>query len=256
MIASNPPLLRRVRRKILRKVMEWMPPPGGIAMCQAGDVQIAREEEASMKEVTIVGVDLAKRVFQLHGAAADGTVVFRKKLSRAQFLPFLAARPACTVAMEACATAHHWGREIGRLGHRVRLIPPAYVKPFVKRQKNDTADAEAIAEAAARPTMRFVAVKTEAQQARATTFRARDLLVRQRTQLSNALRGHLAEYGVVAAQGMVSSSSGWRRPWRRLRVCRRRSARSRACILSRSPCVPRRSRSLSVRSASRRHGVR
>jgi transposase len=105
--------------------------------------------------------------------------------------------------MEACATAHHWGREIGRLGHTVRLIPPAYVKPFVKSQKNDTADAEAIAEAAARPTMRFVAVKTEAQQARAMTFRARDLLVRQRTQLSNALRGHLAEYGIVAAQGML-----------------------------------------------------
>ena len=155
------------------------------------------------ERVTIVGVDLAKRVFQLHGATADGTVVFRKKLSRAQLLPFLVAQPACTVAMEACATAHHWGREIGRLGHAVRLIPPAYVKPFVKRQKNDTADAEAIAEAASRPTMRFVAVKTEAQQARATTFRARDLLVRQRTQLSNALRGHLAEYGVVAAQGMV-----------------------------------------------------
>jgi transposase len=156
-----------------------------------------------MKEVTIVGIDLAKRVFQLHGAAADGAVVFRKKLSRAQLLPFLAAQPACIVAMEACATAHHWGRQIGRLGHEVRLIPPAYVKPFVKRQKNDTADAEAIAEAAARPTMRFVTVKTEAQQARATTFRARDLLVRQRTQLSNALRGHLAEYGIVAAQGMV-----------------------------------------------------
>jgi transposase len=156
-----------------------------------------------MKEVTIVGIDLAKRVFQVHGAAADGAVVFRKKLSRAQLLPFLAAQPACVVAMEACATAHHWGREIGRLGHEVRLIPPVYVKPFVKRQKNDTADAEAIAEAATRPTMRFVAVKTQAQQARATTFRARDLLVRQRTQLSNALRGHLAEYGIVAAQGMV-----------------------------------------------------
>ena len=155
-----------------------------------------------MKEVTIVGVDLAKRVFQLHGAAADGSVVFRKKLSRAQLLPFLAAQPACTVAMEACATAHHWGREIEQLGHAVRLIPPVYVKPFVKRQKNDAADAEAIAEAASRPTMRFVAVKTEAQQARVMTFRARDLLVRQRTQLINALRGHLAEYGVVAAQGM------------------------------------------------------
>lgn len=156
-----------------------------------------------MKEVTIAGLDLAKRVFQLHGATADGSVVFRKKLSRNQLLPFLAAQRPCTVAMEACATAHHWGREIGQLGHSVRLIPPAYVKPFVKRQKNDSADAEAIAEAACRPTMRFVAVKTEAQQARAMMFRTRDLLVRQRTQLSNALRGHLAEYGVVAAQGML-----------------------------------------------------
>ena len=156
-----------------------------------------------MAEVTIVGVDLAKRVFQVHGAAADGSVVFRKKLSRTQLLAFLAQQPVCTVAMEACATAHHWGREIARLGHAIRLIPPIYVKPFVKRQKNDAADAEAIAEAASRPTMRFVAVKTEEQQARAMIFRARDLLVRQRTQLINALRGHLAEHGVVAAQGIA-----------------------------------------------------
>jgi transposase len=156
-----------------------------------------------MEEVTIVGVDLAKRVFQLHGAAANGSVVFRRKLSRDQLLPFLARRPRCIIAMEACATSHHWGREIEKLGHCVRLIPPIYVKPFVKRQKNDAADAEAIAEAAARPTMRFVALKTEEQQARAMIFRARDLLVRQRTQLINALRGHLAEFGVVAAQGVA-----------------------------------------------------
>jgi transposase len=156
-----------------------------------------------MKEVTIVGVDLAKRVFQVHGAAADGSVVFRKKLPRAQLLSFLAQQPICTVAMEACATSHHWGREIATLGHAIRLIPPVYVKPFVKRQKNDAADAEAIAEAAARPTMRFVALKTEDQQARAMIFRTRDLLVRQRTQLINALRGHLAEHGVVAAQGIA-----------------------------------------------------
>jgi transposase len=143
--------------------------------------------------------------FQLHGAAVDGSVVFRKKLSRTQLLAFLAKLPACTVAMEACATSHHWGREIGKLGHAVRLIPPIYVKPFVKRQKNDAADALAIAEAASRPTMRFVAVKTEEQQSRAMIFRTRDLLVRQRTQLINALRGHLAEYGVVTAQGIVNA---------------------------------------------------
>ncbi|MES0151953.1 IS110 family transposase, partial [Mesorhizobium sp. M0012] len=141
-----------------------------------------------MKEVSIVAVDLAKQVFQVHGAAAEGSVVFRKKLSRSQFLAFLSRQPACLVAMEACATSHYWGREIMKLGHTVRLIPPIYVKPFVKRHKNDAADAEAIAEAASRPTMRFVAVKSEEQQARAMIFRARDLLVRQRTQLINALR--------------------------------------------------------------------
>jgi len=156
-----------------------------------------------MEQATMIGIDLAKRVFQAHGAAADGSVVFRKKLSRSQLLTFLATQPRCTVAMEACATAHGWGREIGRLGHEVRLIPPIYVKPFVKRQKNDAADAEAIAEAASRPTMRFVAVKSEEQQARSMIFRTRDLLVRQRTQLINALRGHLAEHGEVAPQGIV-----------------------------------------------------
>jgi transposase len=154
-----------------------------------------------MTEISIVGIDLAKRVFQIHAAAVDGAVVLRRKLTRAQVLPFLAKLSPCTVAMEACATAHHWGREIARLGHAVRLIPPIYVKPFVKRHKNDAADAEAIVEAAIRPNMRFVAVKSEAQQAGAMVFRPRDLLVRQRTQLVNALRGHLAEYGIVAAQG-------------------------------------------------------
>jgi transposase len=142
-----------------------------------------------MKEVTIIGLDLAKRVFQAHGARADGSVAFRKKLSRSQVLDFFGKQPRCIVAMEACATAHHWGRAMGELGHEVRLLPPAYVKPFVKRQKNDAADAEAIAEAAVRPTMRFVAVKSEQQQARAMVFRTRDLFVRQRTQLINALRG-------------------------------------------------------------------
>lgn len=157
-----------------------------------------------MTEATIIGVDLAKRVFQVHGAETNGAVVFRKKLSRGQFLAFLASQQNCKVAMEACATSHFWGREIEKLGHEVRLIPPAYVKPYVKRQKNDATDAEAIVEAALRPTMRFVAVKSETQQASGAIFRTRDLLVRQRTQLVNALRGHLAEYGIVAAQGIVN----------------------------------------------------
>lgn len=151
--------------------------------------------------VSTIGLDLAKNVFQVHGADAAGAVVFRKQLRRGKVLGFFTRQPACLVAMEACASAHYWAREIGKLGHTVRLIPPAYVKPFVKRQKNDTADAEAICEAACRPTMRFVAVKSEEQQASAVVFRARDLLVRQRTQTINALRGHLAEYGLVVARG-------------------------------------------------------
>lgn len=154
-----------------------------------------------MSEVTIIGIDLAKRVFQLHGARYNGSVAFRKKLSRGQLLAFIARHPKCVIAMEACATAHGWGREFGKLGHEVRLIPPVYVKPFVKRQKNDAADAEAIVEAALRPTMRFVAVKTEDQQARAMLFRTRQMFVGQRTQMINALRGHLAEHGLVAARG-------------------------------------------------------
>jgi transposase len=161
------------------------------------------KEKASMEKATIIGIDLAKRVFQVHGAAQDGRPVFRKKVSRAQLLGFLAKQSPAVVAMEACATAHGWGRAISGLGHEVRLIPPIYVKPFVRRQKNDAADAEAITEAASRPTMRFVALKTEEQQARSMIFRTRDLLVRQRTQLMNALRGHLAEHGIVAAQGLA-----------------------------------------------------
>jgi transposase len=161
----------------------------------------SQKEGVSMSKVTIIGVDLAKRVFQLHGAHQEGSVAFRKKLSRGQFLAFLAQQPKCVIAIEACATAHGWGRKFEKLGHDVRLIPPVYVKPFVKRQKNDVADAEAIVEAALRPTMRFVAVKSEDQQARAMLFRTRQMFVGQRTQMINALRVHLAEHGLVAARG-------------------------------------------------------
>ena len=156
-----------------------------------------------MFEVSIIGIDLSKNSYQLHGAGSDGSVAFRRKLPRGKVLSFLASVPRCVVAMEACGSAHYWGREIGALGHQVRLIPPVYVKPFVKRQKNDAADAEAICEAAQRPTMRFVAVKSVARQAGAMRFRVRDLLVRQRTQAINALRGHLAEFGIVAPKGRV-----------------------------------------------------
>ena len=154
-----------------------------------------------MDEVSTIGVDLAKHVFQLHGADAAGRAVFRKQLRRGELLRFLGSLEPCVVAMEACSSAHHWGREIARLGHEVRLIAPAYVKPFVKRGKNDAADAEAICEAVQRPSMRFVAVKSEARQAAALVFRTRDLLVRQRTQAINALRSHLAEFGIVAPKG-------------------------------------------------------
>ncbi len=155
-----------------------------------------------MKDASIIGVDLAKNVFQLHGSGPDGSVVFRKKLSRVQFVEFMERHPHCVVAMEACASSHHWGRTFESLGHAVRMIAPIYVKPFVKRHKNDAADAEAIVEAALRPTMRFVPVKSEVQQAQAMAYRSRDMLIRQRTQLVNALRGHLAEFGIIAPQGL------------------------------------------------------
>lgn len=155
-----------------------------------------------MGEVSTVGIDLAKSVFQIHGADASGAVLFRKKLRRDQVLAFFSTLPQCVVAMEACASAHHWAREIAAFGHDTRLIPPAYVKPFVKRQKNDMADAEAICEAAQRPTMRFVKGKSAEAQASAVVFRTRDLLVRQRTQLVNALRGHLTEFGYIVRQGV------------------------------------------------------
>jgi transposase len=154
-----------------------------------------------MKEVSIIGVDLAKQVFQLHGATAEGEVVFRKKLSRKQFIAFMQTQPRYKVAMEACATAHHWARTLTDQGHEVRLIAPKFVKPCVKNQKNDMADAEAIAEAASRPTMRFVEVKSPAQQGLGMIFRLRDLLVGQRTQTVDALRGHLAEFGLVTGKG-------------------------------------------------------
>src|SRR5262244_1100629 len=156
-----------------------------------------------MEQATTIGLDIAKHVFQVHGADAAGHVLFRKRITRVKLLGFLAAQAPCVVAMEACAGAHYWAREIGKLGHHVRLIAPAYVKPFIKRQKNDAADAEATCEAAQRPSMRFVPVKTEEQQANGIVFRARDHLVRQRTQCVNALRGHLMEYGHIFPKGIT-----------------------------------------------------
>ena len=152
-------------------------------------------------EITTLGIDLAKSVFQLHGVDCNGAVVLQKKLRRGAVLDFLASLEPCLIGMEACPTSHFWAREIAVLGHEVRLIPPAYVKPYVKRQKNDAADAEAICEAVTRPNMRFVPVKTEDQQAVLVLHRSRDLLMRQRTMILNAIRAQLAEFGVVTAQG-------------------------------------------------------
>ena len=155
-----------------------------------------------MGEVSTIGLDLAKHVFQVHGVDEQGAVVVRKPLRRSAVLKFFAALSPCTVGIEACSTAHYWARELASLGHTVRLMPPAYVKPYVKRGKNDAADAEAICEAVMRPTMRFVPMKSAEQQANAMIYKVRELLVRQRTQLINALRSHLAEMGIVAAKGV------------------------------------------------------
>ncbi len=155
-----------------------------------------------MTKDTMIGVDLAKNVFQLHGASMSGEARFRKKLSRPQFVKFMSEHPPAAVALEACASANFWARELAWLGHEVKLIPPHYVKPFVKRQKNDAADAEAIVVAAQRPEMRCVEPKSEDQQARGVLFRGRDRLVCQRTELVNALRAQLYEFGHTDPQGI------------------------------------------------------
>ena len=155
-----------------------------------------------MSEVTTIGVDLAKNVFQVHGVDVAGEIVIRRQLRRRQVLSFFQKQPRCLVGMEACATSHYWAREIAALGHVVRLMPPRYVKAYVKRNKNDAADAEAICEAVTRPNMRFVAIKSEQQQSVLMLHRTRELLVRQRTMLVNALRAHMAEFGMVARVGL------------------------------------------------------
>ena len=155
-----------------------------------------------MSEITTIGLDLAKHAFQIHGIDAQGTTVLRKRLRRGQVLAFFSRIPRCVVGLEACATAHYWARKLGALGHEVRLMPAQYVKAYIKRNKHDAADAEAICEAVGRPTMRFVPVKTAEQQATALLHRGRERLVRQRTMLVNALRAHLAEFGIVAARGL------------------------------------------------------
>ncbi len=155
-----------------------------------------------MNKISMIGLDLAKNVFQVHGIDASGRVVLRRQLRRGAVEKFFAKLPPCTVGMEACGSAHHWARVIGSYGHQVRLMPPAYVKPYVKRNKNDGRDAEGICEAVSRPTMRFVPVKSVEQQATLAVHAVRALLVRQRTMAANALRAALSEFGIVAAKGL------------------------------------------------------
>jgi transposase len=161
--------------------------------------RITRNREPSMSEITTIGLDLAKHVFQVHGVDAEGTTVLRKRLRRGQVLAFFSRIPRCLVGLEACATAHYWARELAAVGHEVRLMPAQYVKAYIKRNKNDAADAEAICEAVQRPTMRFVPVKTAEQQANQLLHRGRELLVRQRTMLVNALPHQLDAFAAVDA---------------------------------------------------------
>src|SRR5437762_10996831 len=154
-----------------------------------------------MQTVTTIGLDIAKSVFQVHGVGADGQVVVRRQLKRRYVLAFFQKLPPCLVGIEACASAHHWSRELQALGHTVKLMPPAYVKPYVKRHKNDAADAEAICEAVTRANMRFVETKTPEQQSCLMLHRTRHLFIRQQTAVINAIRAHLAEFGIVAPVG-------------------------------------------------------
>jgi hypothetical protein len=154
-----------------------------------------------METVKVIGFDIAKSVFQVHGIDAEGKVIIRRQLKRRYVLSFFKKLPPCLVGMEACASSHYWSRELQALGHTVRLMPAAYVKPYVKRHKNDATDAEAICEAVTRPNMRFVATKTSEQQSCLVLHRTRQLFIRQQTAVINAIRAHLAEFGIVAPVG-------------------------------------------------------
>src|ERR1700745_1335115 len=182
--------------------MLWTAPPPARKCHACGCCEGPHDsEEPNMQAVTTIGLDIAKSVFQVHGIDAAGNVVVCRQLKRRYVLIFFQKLPPCLVGIEACASSHHWSRELQALGHTVRLMPPAYVKPYVKRHKNDATDAEAICEAVTRPNMRFVATKTPAQQSCLTLARTRHLFIRQQTSVINAIRAHLAEFGIVAPVG-------------------------------------------------------
>ena len=197
-IDSSRMVIRVEHGKGGKSLMGWMAPERH--RCAKLGMQLQRRGP-SMTQVTTIGLDLAKRVFQMHGVDAADAVVLRRQLKRRQMVPFFTKLPSCLIGMEACGTAHHWGRTLRALGHEVRLIPPAYAKAYVRRNKTDPADAEAICEAVSRPSMRFVPIKSEADQAMAAVHRVRERLIAQRTQTINMLRGQMAEFGVVAAKG-------------------------------------------------------
>jgi transposase len=205
-----------------------------------------------MEQPTTIGIDLAKTVFQVHGVNQTGKAILKRKLRRNQVLDFFAGLEPCLVGLEACAGAHYWARELSALGHEVRIMPPSYVKPYVKRGKTDAADAEAICEAVTRPTMRFVPVKSAERQAALLNHKTRDFLVRQRTQLVNTIRAHLSEFGIVVAKGIHSEAdqkTAWGAVFRRTSACSRRQRtcprrRGRPSTCSQTSCARRRKRSM------------
>jgi transposase len=177
----------------------WTAPKG--IVCQSEAIKGLKRGEPSVNEIIRIGLDTSKHVFQLHGVDAQERPVLRRQLRRGQLEAFFSSQPPMEIGLEACGASHHWARRLTALGHRVRLLPPQYVKPYVKRGKSDSLDAEAICEAMSRPGMSFVPAKSEEQQAGAMLLTVRDGLVKQRTMLINAIRGHAAEFGITAAKG-------------------------------------------------------
>jgi transposase len=201
-------------------MMVWTAPPRRHQSAKAWSPVRHKKEEPSMEEFIRIGVDLGKRYFQIHALRGEDGQAVTRRLRRSQFLAFFAEAAPCLIGMEACGSAHYWARELRAMGHDVRLIPPLYVKPYVKRGKNDAVDAAAVCEAVSRPGMRFVPVKSADNQAVLMLHKTRELLIKQKTMSVNALRGHLSEYGLVAAKGIghIGELIAWRRAMRRFQL--------------------------------------